>query len=101
MLGIEPGVETLADEAPADEIARDEIGRTDGAGIANRQGPAFDGFEGSPDTSGLGEKGGCLSAFGARTKFNRRSRGKDIGCKEGVAAWLKKNYSLDDPESSP
>ena len=42
MLGVEPGVKGFPDEAATDEIARDEVGGTDGAGVADCEGPAFD-----------------------------------------------------------
>ena len=44
MLGIELGVKRLANEPSAHKIAGDEIGLTDGAGVADCQWPALDGL---------------------------------------------------------
>ena len=44
MLGIELRIERLTDEPSAHEIAGNEIGLTDGAGIADCQWPALDGL---------------------------------------------------------
>lgn len=44
MVRVEGRVEVLADEGPADEVVGDEVGRVDGAAVADGQRPARDGF---------------------------------------------------------